>query len=54
MNMPIQNRKYFIAKHNKDCEDINNKHSNTNSSTLSGDATSTFTKMSMSDYNRMK
>jgi hypothetical protein len=54
MNMPIQNRKYFISKHNKDCDEINNKYSNSNSSTLSGDATETFTKMSMNDYGRMR
>lgn len=52
--MPIQNRKYFISKHNKDCDEINNKYSNSNSSTLSGDATETFTKMSMNDYGRMR
>lgn len=52
MNMPIQDRKYFIARHNKDCEAINQKHSN-NSYNITGEAVSEYTNMSMNDYKRL-
>ena len=54
MNMPIQNRKYFISRHNKDCEELDRKHKGSNSMTLTGEATKEFTEMSMADYKRLK
>ena len=50
MNMPVQNRKYFISRHNHDCEELNKKYSSDKGATFSGEATSEFTKMSMNDY----
>ena len=53
MKMPTQTRKYFISRHNKECEETNKKYSNENSSNITGEATSEFTKMSMTDYKRL-
>lgn len=53
MNMPVQNRKYFISRHNKDCEEANSKHSNANSSTFTGEATENYSKISINDYKRL-
>jgi hypothetical protein len=52
MNMPVQNRKYFISRHNKDCEEINSKYGN-NSSTFTGEATDIYSQMSINDYKRL-
>ena len=52
MNMPIQTRKYFIARHNKETEDINNK-ADGKTENYTGEATSEYTKMSMIDYKRL-
>jgi hypothetical protein len=53
MNMPVQNRKYFISRHNKDCEEMNKKHGNSNSSTFTGEATTEYSKISIADYKRL-
>lgn len=53
MNMPVQTRKYFISRHNHDTEELNKTHTK-NSITLSGEGTGEYTRMSMSDYNRIK
>lgn len=50
MNMPVQNRKYFISKHNHDCEEMNKKYSNDNSINVTGESTAEYTQMSISDY----
>lgn len=50
--MPVQNRKYFISRHNKDCEEINSKYGN-NSSTFTGEATDIYSQMSINDYKRL-
>lgn len=50
MNMPVQNRKYFISKHNHDCEELDKKYNNDNSINVSGEATAEYTQMSMTDY----
>lgn len=53
MNMPVQTRKYFISRHNKDCEEMNKQANGGNSSTFTGEATADYTQMSMSDYRRL-
>jgi hypothetical protein len=53
MNMPVQNRKYFISRHNKDCDEMNNKHSNDKSSTFTGEATTKYSEISISDYKHL-
>jgi hypothetical protein len=53
MNMPIQNRKYFISRHNRDCEEMNGKYSDNKSSTLTGEATDIYSQISISDYKRI-
>jgi hypothetical protein len=50
MNMPVQTRKYFISKHNHDCDELNKKYSNGKSVTVTGEATNEYTQISMSDY----
>lgn len=52
MNMPVQNRKYFIARHNHDCEEQNKKHGG-ESNTITGEATLGFSQISMNDYKRL-
>lgn len=53
MNMPVQNRKYFISKHNHDCEELDRKYNN-NSISVSGEGTTSYTQMSMTDYNYLR
>ena len=53
MNMPVQTRKYFISRHNKDTEEINNKHGD-KKITTTGEATESFSKISISDYDRLR
>ena len=53
MNMPVQTRKYFISRHNKDCEEMNSKYGNNNSSTFTGEATDMYSQMSIADYKRL-
>ena len=52
MNMPIQERKYFISRHNKDCESVNNKHGNNNYN-VTGEAVESYSNISMNDYKRL-
>lgn len=49
MNMPIQNRKYFIARHNHDTNELNKKTNNDSTISVTGEATATYTQMSMND-----
>jgi hypothetical protein len=53
MNMPVQTRKYFISKHNHDCEELDKKHNKNKNVSITGEATSEYTKISMSDYRIM-
>lgn len=53
MNMPVQNRKYFISKHNHDCEELDRKYNN-NSISVSGEGTTSYTQMSMTDYKYLR
>jgi hypothetical protein len=50
MNMPVQNRKYFITKHNYECEEMNKKYGNEKSVNVSGESTMSYTQMSISDH----
>ena len=50
MKMPVQNRKYFISRHNRDCEEMDEKYNHNESINVSGEATNTYTQMSMTDY----
>jgi hypothetical protein len=50
MNMPVQTRKYFISKHNHDCEELDKKYNNDKTINVSGENTSVYTQMSMTDY----
>jgi hypothetical protein len=50
MNMPVQNRKYFISRHNRDCEEMDKKYNHDNSISVSGEATNAYTQISMTDY----
>lgn len=53
MNMPIQNRKYFIYRHNRDCDELN-KSNNGDVITITGEATDVYSKISMTDYKHLK
>ena len=53
MNMPIQNRKYFISRHNHDIEEMDKKYNNNNSITATGESTKNYTQMSLTDYERL-
>ena len=53
MNMPVQNRKYFISRHNHDTDELNRKYSNNNSINITGEGTSQYTQMSLNDYKRL-
>ena len=53
MNMPVQDRKYFISRHNHDCDELNKKYGNDNSVNITGEGTSQYTQMSMTDYKRL-
>lgn len=50
MNMPVQNRKYFIAKHNDECEELNRKYGKKDSININGEGTTDYTQMSISDH----
>jgi hypothetical protein len=50
MHMPVQTRKYFISKHNHDCEELDKKYNNDKTINVSGENTSVYTQMSMTDY----
>ena len=50
MNMPVQNRKYFISRHNHDCDELNKTYGDKNSINISGEGTNNYTQMSMNDY----
>jgi hypothetical protein len=52
MNMPVQNRKYFISRHNHDTDELNKKHNNSETINVSGEATNAYTQISMNDYKR--
>lgn len=54
MNMPVQNRKYFISRHNRDCDELNKKYTNDNSINITGEGTSQYTQISMNDYKYLK
>lgn len=47
--MPVQNRKYFINRHNKDTEDLNNNKRG-ETITAKGEATENYSKISISDH----
>lgn len=49
MNMPIQNRKYFIQRHNHDTEELNKKYGGGDTVSTSGEGTLSYTQTSMSD-----
>jgi hypothetical protein len=53
MSLPTQTRKYFISRHNYECEKQNKSYSNQPSSSITGEATNEYTKMSMNDYKRL-
>jgi hypothetical protein len=53
MNMPVQNRKYFISRHNKDTEELNNKYSSNKNITATGESTKSYTQISMNDNKRL-
>ena len=53
MNMPIQNRKYFISRHNRDCEEQDRKYNKNNDINVSGEGTTQYTQMSMTDHKRL-
>lgn len=48
--MPVQERKYFISRHNKDCDEMNKKHGDSKSITVTGEATESYSKISMADH----
>jgi hypothetical protein len=48
--MPVQNRKYFIAKHNDECEELNRKYGKKDSININGEGTTDYTQMSISDH----
>lgn len=50
MNMPVQNRKYFISRHNRDCEEENSDKNSGNSISYTGEATSEYSQLSINDY----
>lgn len=52
MNMPVQNRKYFISRHNHDTDELNKKYNNSETINVSGEATNAYTQISMNDYKR--
>lgn len=54
MNMPIQNRKYFISRHNHDTEELNKKYSNDKSINVTGEGTAEYSKISISDHKYLK
>ena len=55
MNMPVQTRKYFITRHNKETEIQNNSLDGySKSETLTGEATLEYSKISHTDYKRLK
>ena len=49
MNMPVQNRKYFISRHNRDTEESNNQRHG-KSITTTGEATENYSKISIADH----
>lgn len=49
MNMPVQNRKYFISRHNRDTEESNNQRHG-KSITTTGEATGNYSKISIADH----
>lgn len=53
MNMPVQERKYFISRHNKDCDEQSKKYSDSKSITTTGEATAAYTEISMSDHKHL-
>lgn len=55
MNMPVQNRKYFISRHNRDTDELNKKHSSESKSiSVGGENTQTYTQISMADHKYLK
>ena len=53
--MPVQTRKYFITRHNKETEIQNNSLDGySKSETLTGEATLEYSKISHTDYKRLK
>ena len=53
MNMPVQDRKYFISRHNNDCEELNRNNKNSNTISLTGEATSEYSQKSINDYKHL-
>ena len=53
MNMPVQNRKYFISRHNHDTDELNKKYSNDKSVGVTGEATAQYSQISINDYKRL-
>lgn len=54
MNMPVQNRKYFISRHNKETEEFNKEHSNDKSISITGEATDSYSQISISDHKYLR
>jgi hypothetical protein len=48
--MPVQNRKYFISRHNHDCEEENKNNENGDTISYTGEATSEYSQLSINDY----
>ena len=53
MNMPVQNRKYFISRHNHDTDELNKKYGNDKSVGVTGEATAQYSQISINDYKRL-
>lgn len=49
MNMPVQNRKYFISRHNHDTDELNKKYGSNDTVSTTGEGTLAYTQMSMTD-----
>ena len=47
--MPVQNRKYFISRHNHDCEEMNKENEGPTIS-YTGEATAEYSARSINDY----
>ena len=54
MNMPVQNRKYFISRHNHDTEELNKKYNNDKSISVTGENTHEYTQISLNDYKLLR
>lgn len=46
MDMPIQDRKYFIMKHNQEQQEIESKRNGNRNKSITGDSINTFAELS--------